>query len=106
MREHFLQSTDPRDREAILRIDTLRDRERRITMKFSVEIKRTKMPLRFRKRIAFRNHAIRLEVSGYPNYERLWAFGFEAVLEWGSALVSGKATKAVLSTQRKCVGAK
>ena len=53
-------------------------------MRFLVDISRTKMPLRFRKRVAFRNSKVRESVSGFANYERVWFGGCCLVLEWGS----------------------
>lgn len=53
-------------------------------MRFSLDIDRTKLPLRYRRRTAFRNSKIRFEVSGYANYERWWLFGFDVALQWGT----------------------
>lgn len=52
-------------------------------MQFSFSAMKTKLPLRFRKRTAFRNSKIRMDVAGYANYERVWLLGFDVVLQWG-----------------------
>lgn len=52
-------------------------------MQFSFSAARTKLPLRFRKRTAFRNSKIRMDVSGYANYERIWLLKWDVVLQWG-----------------------
>jgi hypothetical protein len=52
-------------------------------MQFAVDLRRTKHPLLFRKRVSFRNNLIRSEVSGYANYERVYCLGFDVTLQWG-----------------------
>ncbi len=50
---------------------------------FSFQARRSPLPMRFRKRVAFRNSKIRQEVSGFGNYERLYFLGMDVTLEWG-----------------------
>lgn len=53
-------------------------------MRFTIDIRRSKVPFRFRKRTKFRNSETRQSVSGFSNYERIWIAGFDVCLEWGS----------------------
>ena len=55
-------------------------------MRFAVDITRTKLPLRYRRRVGFRNSKIRLENSGFVNYERWWLLGYDITLEWCGVL--------------------
>lgn len=55
-------------------------------MQFSVSIRRTKLGWRFRKRNSWRNSKIRYDVSGYPNYERVWFLGLDVTIQWGTKL--------------------
>ena len=52
-------------------------------MQFSFDIRRTKLPLLYRRRVSFRNNLLRHESSGYANYERIYCLGFDATLQWG-----------------------
>lgn len=52
-------------------------------MRFLLDISRTKMPLRFRRRVRIRNSKTREEVSGFANLERRWIAGLDIVIEWG-----------------------
>ena len=56
---------------------------------FSVQASRSRLPFRYRRRIAYRNSKIRLAVSTYPNFERWWFLGFDVCIEWGHALQVG-----------------
>jgi hypothetical protein len=53
------------------------------TMQFSFSAIRTRLPLRYRRRISFRNNKIRMDVAGYANYERVWLLKWDIVLQWG-----------------------
>ena len=56
-------------------------------MHFAVDIQRVPMmPFRFRRRVGFRNSKIRLENSGFVNYERWRIFVLDVCIKWGEKL--------------------
>lgn len=53
---------------------------------FQLSVEKTKFKLFYKRRHSWRNNKIRLDVSGFPNYERFWLFGYDVCLQWGSKL--------------------
>ena len=54
-------------------------------MRFAVDIRYTRLPWKYRRRVGFRNS--RLENSGFVNYERLWR-NYERLWRISSAVVA------------------
>jgi len=50
---------------------------------FCLTAQRTKLPRRFRKRLALHNSRLRMNVSGYANLERWWLLGWDVTIQWG-----------------------
>lgn len=71
-----------------------------MNISFQIRIEKTKLPVRFKRRNSWRNSKIRLDVSGFPNYERFWLFGYDVCLQWGYKLKLPKPAKPLLSEKK------
>lgn len=64
---------------------------------FDLTIRRTKLPRKFWRRIAFHNSKIRFDVSGWSCIEHIWCLGYEINLHWGSKICPKKDQKSSTS---------